>query len=119
MKPNYRRVGQGPHTPGPWHEGTNDGAVVSDNPTTRWDLEACKDHPEMDKARLSEVDYYGGYIIAESILPEDRPLIAAAPDLLAAVMGAVDFLASGIGTKDETIGTLWEAYKKATGVCNG
>jgi hypothetical protein len=32
----------------------------------------------------TEVDFYGGYVVAESILERDMSLISAAPDLLAA-----------------------------------
>lgn len=31
------------------------------------------------------MDYYGGHLIAESIAPQNVPLIAAAPDLLEAL----------------------------------
>lgn len=47
---------------------------------------------------------------------EDARLIAAAPDLLLAVMAAINHLCSGIRTKEETVGVLWNAYKKASGL---
>ena len=60
------------HTPGPWRIGASCGAVVADHPI-----------PEI---RGSEaVEHYGGHLVAESIAPQNRPLIASAPDLLAAL----------------------------------
>jgi len=55
------------HTPGPWRFGKPSDSVVSDAPDTRTE---------------SHVDYYGGNLIAESISPSNRPIIAAAPELL-------------------------------------
>lgn len=68
------------HTPGPWRmaKGYIDfGAVVADTP--------CRPMTEEQKAEeLDPKQGYGGYIIAESIVKRNRPLIAMAPELLAA-----------------------------------
>lgn len=57
------------HTEGPWRIGKSYGAVVADVPVNNGD---DNDH----------VEAYGGHLIAESIAVCNRPLIAAAPDLL-------------------------------------
>ncbi|PPA72827.1 hypothetical protein C4E15_28090 [Achromobacter spanius] len=60
------------HTPGPWRIGKSYGAVVADVPVNNGD---DNDH----------VEAYGGHLIAESIAVCNRPLIAAAPELLEAL----------------------------------
>ena len=63
------------HTPGPWRMGKDFGAIVSDT----------SPNPERLSGRDGEeLAAYGGYIIAESIAKANRPLIAMAPELLAA-----------------------------------
>jgi hypothetical protein len=61
------------HTPGPWREGKNYGAVVSDSPIEGGPLGA------------DDVEHYGGYLICESVAKCNNPIIAAAPDMLAAL----------------------------------
>lgn len=73
------------HTSGPWHISSHSceyGSVVADTP--------CREpKSERDVARdLDEVNSYGGYLIAESIAPQNRPLIAAAPALYDACQDA-------------------------------
>lgn len=58
------------HTPGPWRVGTWGGSVVADYP--------------IPVGGSDDVDYYGGHLVAESIAPQNTPIIAAAPELLAA-----------------------------------
>lgn len=58
------------HTPGPWRIGKVASAIVADTP------------PD-DMRSADEDEYYGGHLVAESIQVRDRPLICAAPDLLA------------------------------------
>lgn len=60
------------HTPGPWRIGKCHGAVVADAPVNAG---LDNDH----------VEAYGGHLIAESIAVCNRPLIAAAPELLEAL----------------------------------
>lgn len=61
------------NTPGPWRIGTSAGAVVADVPIA-------------DGVNgTSDVEYYGGYLVAETVAPCNRPLIAAAPKLLNAL----------------------------------
>lgn len=65
------------HTPGPWKVGEiHRDTVIAD---------AKYSCPERNSGH-DDVEYYGGLCIAESILPENRPLIAAAPDLEAVVL---------------------------------
>lgn len=60
-------------TRGPWRIGKQGGSVVADYPV-----------PGMNGSDAT--DYYGGHLIAESITPSNAKLIAAAPDLLEALM---------------------------------
>ena len=61
------------HTPGPWREGKTGGTVVCDTP-----IGGDMGH--------DVIEYYGGHLVAESIgRKADVALIAAAPDLLAAL----------------------------------
>lgn len=63
-----------PHTPGPWRVGRNTSEVVADVP-----------NPGHHSGHNDHVEHYGGYLIAESILPNNVKLVAAAPDLLDAL----------------------------------
>lgn len=62
-----------PHTPGPWRIGRNYGAVVSDHPI------------ESGIRGSDDVDGYGGHLIGESISQCNLAIIAAAPEMLAAL----------------------------------
>lgn len=62
------------HTPGPWRFGKPSDSVVSD---------------EVNRCATGHADYYGGYLIAESIQPSNRPIIAAAPLMLAALQAFI------------------------------
>lgn len=61
----------GKHTPGPWRQGKACDSVVSDFPIGTI-------------AGADDVKYYGGHLIAESVASQNRPLVIAAPALLAA-----------------------------------
>jgi len=64
------------HTKGPWRAGSGTGGKGS----------VVSDHLAVGALGGSDaVDYYGGYMIAESVAQENIPLIAAAPELLAAM----------------------------------
>jgi hypothetical protein len=65
------------HTPGPWRRGRHGGSVIADHPV-----------PEIGGS--DSVAYYGGHLIAESIAPQNLPIIETAPELLAALEGLVD-----------------------------
>jgi len=66
------------NTPAPWTQGKASDSIVS---------ASCVgiDQPDND------TEFYGGYVICESVHPCNRSLIMAAPDLLAACK-AVRFL---------------------------
>ena len=59
-------------TPGPWRIGAH-GGIVADVPIADG-VEGTED-----------TTFYGGYLICETVAPCNQPLIAAAPDLLAAL----------------------------------
>ena len=71
--------GKGPtmanFTPGPWRRGCMGGAVVADHPV-----------PEIGGS--GDVEHYGGHLIAESVAPQNVPLIAAAPEMYQALKAA-------------------------------
>jgi hypothetical protein len=69
------------HTPGPWRKGRCPQSVVADAPV-----------PEIRGS--DDVIYYGGHLIAESVATQNIPLIAAAPELLAALKVVTAHLAS-------------------------
>lgn len=58
------------HTPGTWRQADHYGAIVSDKP-----------HPAV-VYNAADMAAYGGYLVAESVRPEDRPTICAAPQML-------------------------------------
>lgn len=66
-------------TPGPWRIGRNCGAVVADT-----EEGICIPGAFGDDAK----EYYGGYLVGESISPGNSALIAAAPELLEALENA-------------------------------
>src|SRR5438132_4123811 len=73
------------HTPGPWRISDNlHGGIVSDHPTGR-PLEADPFVTEGGVLIPDDFQAYGGYMVCESALPKDRPLIAAAPEMFEAL----------------------------------
>lgn len=72
------------HTQGPWRAGR--GCVVADHPV-----------PEMNGS--DAVEYYGGHLIAESIAPQNIPVISAAPEMLALLQELVDIEGAQPGTQ--------------------
>jgi hypothetical protein len=98
------------HSKGTWKVGNNHGVVVTD----------CGDGFQESTGHTA-VDYYGGYLIAESVAKkEDSLLIAAAPDLLEACKTVVSgYEGDGMeqmGHRDEVFYRYCkEAIAKATG----
>lgn len=93
------------HTPGPWIIGKIGGTVISENiPEQFKDL----------KTGHIDSEYYGGFLIAESILTKkDAKLIAAAPDLLDACQSVMES-PRGETLSFEVLTKLYDAIKKAT-----
>ncbi|MGH9767212.1 MAG: hypothetical protein ACREAB_07235 [Blastocatellia bacterium] len=60
------------HDPGPWVDGKTSDVIVA---------------PDADRRAMSEdaFDYYGGFVIAESVAPWNRPILKAAPELFDAL----------------------------------
>ncbi len=105
------------HTGGTWREGTRQGganiygAVVSDVKPSGHERTPAED--------AAEVEAYGGYLIAESIAPQDRPIIAAAPRLLAALRDLVNEIIAYGGAEDAIAGAFQDAQAaiaQATGI---
>lgn len=67
-------------TRGPWRAGRK-GSVVADYPV-----------PEIGGS--DAVDYYGGHLIAESVAPQNVPIIAAAPALRDALKAVAEDVCS-------------------------
>lgn len=63
----------GPHTRGPWRLGGGNGSMASSA--------VVADYPVPGMGGSDAVEYYGGHLVAESIAPQNRAIIAAAPDL--------------------------------------
>lgn len=69
------------HTPGPWVDGNTSDSIIAPNAATQ--PRQPGEPPDAD------VTYYGGYVVAETVSPRNKPLIKAAPLLLAAAAEAV------------------------------
>lgn len=76
-------MAQQTYTPGPWEIGLFNGVVVAR-------IDVAPD-PEGRITGHYDEKYYGGYLIAESILHEaDARLVAAAPELLECLKEAIE-----------------------------
>lgn len=96
------------NTPGPWRAGKAGDQIVADVPI------------ENGPGGSDSVDYYGGYLVAESVAPCNQPLIAAAPDLLASCKELREALAASMRVLDAA--NLQDAFLEAmhaAGVVNG
>lgn len=71
------KLADGIHTAGPWRQGKAGAAIVADVPTPHF----ATGHGTVEP----QDDFYGGYLVAESVAGCNRPLIAAAPRLLRAL----------------------------------
>jgi hypothetical protein len=70
------------HTPGKWLIGKMGGTVISNEVPESYKKETGHD----------DIDYYGGFLIGESIRDCDLKLIASAPELLEALLEAKEVL---------------------------
>ena len=100
------------HTPGPWRIGKGYDAVVSDtspNPRRSSSLDT------------DEIAAYGGYIIAESITRNNKPLIAMAPEILAACEDAHQLLSVCLDLKSKKLveHVMVDAMNRLAGVIEG
>lgn len=92
------------HSKGIWKVGNNHGVVVTD----------CGDGFQESTGHAA-VDYYGGYLIAESVAKkEDAQLIASAPDMLTALIAITKSSEYGM-VELETQELVESAINKATG----
>jgi hypothetical protein len=93
------------HTKGNWTFGKRGGTVISDTIPENWPSTTGHD----DK------DYYGGFLIAESIATkDDAKLIAAAPDLLEALQKLMSVYEQKGQLLSFDVNIAREAIKKAT-----
>lgn len=100
------------HTPGPWRVSEEvGGAVVSEKPVEGM-LQGGDD-----------TDYYGGYLICESVTRANARLIAAAPDLLEACHAfcrTMAFTPSSIpGALEADLNAAYEAARAAIAKAEG
>ena len=60
------------HTQGPWIDSRRADAIIST-------------HPDALADAGTNIGYYGGFVVCESVSRRDKPLIKAAPEMLAAL----------------------------------
>ena len=76
------------HTPGPWIDSPNaSDAIISTDPDVI-QVEIGHGGPFDQEAQ----DYYGGFVICESVYPKNKPLIKAAPEMKEALEGLIEFI---------------------------
>jgi hypothetical protein len=91
------------HTPGNWTAGN--GIVITDKIPK--DYKPGSGH--------DETDYYGGFLIAESVNVRDVNLIAAAPELLMALNALRNYVTDNFNVRGDNILSIADAaIKKAT-----
>ena len=95
-------------TPGPWRVG-NSGGVVSDLPI------------DGGVPGTADVEYYGGHLICETVTSANAKLIAAAPDLLDALIkiSSFDIPIEIVDVMDETARAIVEIAKAAIAKATG
>ncbi len=102
-----------------WKVGNTKSVVVSDEKVTNTNFPSP---PNLKISDDGDIEFYGGYLICESIGNKDHAkLIAAAPDLFSAIKYYFDVLkeANGINWDafpDHTLEKMQAAFKKAGGV---
>lgn len=93
------------HTPGPWEDGnTSDSIIVKSIPEGHL----------LGPSNASDRNIYGGYVIAESVAPQNKPIIKAAPAMLEALESFPGWNASP-GLKASWIVQMDAAIMKAKG----
>ncbi len=81
------------HTPGKWKLGQISDTIVTDI---------------LPNTNITEIHYYGGGVIAETVHPRDRHLISAAPEMFFALSEVMKYHKDEIHRLD-----VWELVEKA------
>lgn len=95
-----------------WKIGSYPSTVVSDTKITNTNFPVPLNPKE---SRDEEMDYYGGYLVCESVGNiETAKLIAAAPELLEALIELIPFASEWINDNHPAMQKAKSAIKKAT-----
>lgn len=95
-----------------WKVGNYQSTVVSDTKIANTNFPVP---PNPEESRDEEVEYYGGYLVCESVGNiEAAKLIAASPEMLEALIEIIPFASEWINDNHPAMQKARSAIKKAT-----